>query len=123
MMKTVLLALIIALTATPALCGNILIPGYDTIHFSADKTVQEVRFRNPIENSCSFMMSLTLADGTPVWIADELLYPGEMFMRIDLEKTLRRGTYRNAKMKYECFSLEDNARMNGAEIKLTIEAE
>ena len=122
MMKTALFTLALFLTASPALCGNILIPGYETLHFKAGQITQDVFFRNPEGNSCSFRMILTLEDGTPVWIADDLLSPGEVFLKIDLERTLERGTYRNATMKYECYSLEGSVRMNGAEIKLTIEA-
>ena len=118
-----LLCIALLLAASPALCENILIPGYETLHFKAGQITQDVFFRNPEENICSFRITLTLADGTPVWIADDVLYPGEVFTKIDLERTLARGIYREARMKYECFSLEDNVRMNGAEIKLTIEAE
>ncbi|MBQ2617144.1 MAG: hypothetical protein IJF90_09810, partial [Synergistaceae bacterium] len=68
-------------------------------------------------------MSLTLSNGLPVWTADDVLNPGEAFLRIDLERKLAPGTYRNAVMKYECYSLEDMSRLNGAEIRVTIEAE
>lgn len=123
MMKTALLALALFLTASPAFCGNILIPGYDTLHFKAGEITQNVLFRNPEENECRFRMSLTLENGLPVWIADDVLNPGEAFLSIDLERKLARGIYRNAVMKYECYSLEDNYRLNGAEIRVTIKAE
>ena len=123
MMKTALLTFTLILAASPALCGNILIPGYDTLHFKAGKIEQEVLFRNPEENTCCFRMSLTLSNGLPVWTADDVLNPGEAFLRIDLERKLAPGTYRNAVMKYECYSLEDMSRLNGAEIRVTIEAE
>ena len=79
MKRTALPALIIALTASPVLCGNILIPGYETLHFKAGQVTQDVSFRNPEENICSFRMSLTLEDGTPVWIADDLIFCGDDF--------------------------------------------
>ena len=121
MLKKFLLAFIISLTSVSALSANIFIPGYDTIHFKAGKITQEVMFRNPIENKCSFMMRLTLEDGTEVWTADQLLYPGEAFIKIDLEHVLERGIYRNAVMKYECYTLDGGARLNGAEIRITLE--
>ena len=120
-MKTALLTLALFLTASPALCGNILIPGYETLHFKAGQITQDVFFRNPEENICSFRMSLTLADGTPVWIADDILNPGEVFLKIDLEHPMTPGFYRNAKMKYECSAVEDGYRMNGAEMRVNIE--
>ena len=122
-MKTALLTLALLLTASPALCADILIPGFDTIHFKAGEITQNVRFRNPAENNCSFRMSIYLEDGSLVWSADDTLEPGEAFLRIDLERKLERGVYPNALMKYECYSLEDMTRLNGAEIRVTIEAE
>ena len=121
MKRTALPALIIALTASPVLCGNILIPGYETLHFKAGQVTQDVSFRNPEENICSFRMSLTLEDGTPVWIADDLLNPGEVFLKIDLEHAMTPGFYRNAKMKYECSAVKGGYRMNGAEIRVNID--
>ena len=120
-MKTVLLALIIALTATPALCGNILLPGYEVIHFKADSIEQDVFFRNPEENECSFRMSITLPDGTLVWRSKDVLNPGEVFLKIDLEKKLRRGIYLNALLKYENWSLDGLYRLNGAEMRVTLD--
>lgn len=120
-MKTVLLALIIALTTSTAPCEGTLIPGYDTLHFKAGQITQDVFFRNPSENICTFRMSLTLADGTPVWIADDVLNPGEVFLKIDLEHAMRPGFYRKAKLKYECIAVEGGYRMNGAELRVNIE--
>lgn len=122
MMKAALLALILSLSSCPAHCTDILIPGYETLHFKAGEITQNVIFRNPEENTCSFRMSIHLQDGTEIWTADDVLNPGEAFLRIDLERVLERGTYRNAVMKYECYS-PDGTRLNGAEIRLTIEAE
>lgn len=121
MMKTALLTLALLLTASPALCADILIPGFDTIHFKAGEITQDVLFRNPQENQCSFMMSIYLENGTEVWTADDVLNPGEAFLKIDLEQKLARGIYRNAVMKYECYSLDDGVRLNGADIRVTIE--
>lgn len=121
MMKTALLMLSFLLTASTALCGNILIPGYETLHFKTGEITQDVLFRNPSENQCSFKMSIYLEDGTEVWTADDVLNPGEAFLKIDMTKKLARGIYRNAVMKYECYSLDDGARLNGADIRVTIE--
>ena len=122
-MKTALLTFTLILAASPALCGNILIPGYDVIHFKAGEITQDVFFRNPSENECSFRMSICLEDGTEIWTADDVLNPGEVFLRIDLERAIPKGRYSNALMKYECYSVHDGSRLNGAEIRVTIEAE
>ena len=124
-MKTAYFALILSLllTANSALCAGIQIPGYDVIHFKAGKIQQDVFFRNPSENPCCFRMTLTLASGVPVWISDDVLYPGEVFTKIDLEREMKPGIYRNAVLKYECYSVEGMHKMNGAEIRLTLKFE
>ncbi|MBQ3454791.1 MAG: hypothetical protein IJG36_00010 [Synergistaceae bacterium] len=124
-MKKILLAVTLALTlsAAPALCAGIQIPGYDVIHFKAGKIQQDVFFRNPENNPCCFRMSITLASGVPVWISDDVLYPGEVFTKIDLEREMKPGIYRNAVLKYECYSVEGLYKMNGAEIRVTLQFE
>ena len=122
-MKALLLALILALTAAPAFCAGIQIPGYDVIHFKAGKIQQDVFFRNPENNPCCFRMTLSLASGVPVWVSDDVLYPSEVFTRIDLEQPLKPGVYRNAVLKYECYSVDGLYKMNGAEIRVTLKVD
>ena len=125
MMKTAHFALILALvlTANIAFCAGIQIPGYDVIHFKAGKIQQDVFFRNPSENPCCFKMSINLASGVPVWIADDVLYPGEVFTKIDLEQEMKPGVYHSAILKYECYSVDGLYRMNGAEIRVTLKVD
>ena len=99
--------------------ANIAIPGYETLSFAAGKTAQIVRLTNPPENACTFVLSLTLDDGTTLWTG-EAISPGEAFTRITLSKALDAGEY-PATLHYDCFSLQDNTPLNGAEIQLTIE--
>ena len=121
-MKTAYFALILSLllTANSALCAGIQIPGYDVIHFKAGKIQQDAFFRNPSDNPCCFRMSITLASGVPVWISDDVLYPGEVFTKIDLEREMKPGIYRGATLKYECYSVDGMYKMNGAEIRVTL---
>jgi len=97
---------------------NIAIPGYETLSLAAGKTAQTVYLKNPPENAAAFVMTLTLDDGTALWTG-EALQPGEAFTRITLQKALRAGEY-GATLRYDCFSLNDNTPLNGAEIKLTL---
>lgn len=117
------LILVLVLSASPAICAGIQIPGYDTIHFKAREIKQSVFFRNPEDNPCCFRMTLSLASGVPVWVSDDVLYPGEVFTKIDLEREMKPGIYRNAVLKYECYSVEGMHKMNGAEIRLTLKFE
>ena len=105
--------------ATPGSGENIAIPGYEKLDFAAGKTVQTVNLKNPPENACTFVLSLTLDDGTTLWTG-EALKPGEAFTRITLTRALDAGEY-PATLHYDCYTIEDNQPLNGAEIKLTLE--
>lgn len=99
---------------------SIAIPGYDSFHFKAGQTFQQITLHNPEENTCYFKMSLVLEDGTVIWTSD-LLEPGMAFTSIELTKPLEAGTYSDAALKCDCYSLKNQAQLNGAEIKVTIE--
>ena len=93
--------------ANPGSGENIAIPGYEKLSFEAGKTAQAVNLKNPPENACTFVLTLTLdEDGTTLWTG-KALSPGE--------------TFTPATLHYDCFSLQDNTPLNGAEIQLTIE--
>ena len=105
--------------ATSGSGENIAIPGYEKLTFAAGKTAQNVNLKNPPENACTFVLTLTLEDGETLWTG-EALQPGEAFTRITLTRALDAGEY-PATLRYACFSLNDNTPLNGAEIQLTIE--
>ena len=105
--------------ANPGSGANIAIPGYEKLDFAAGKTAQTVSLKNPAENACAFVLSLTLDDGTTLWTG-EALSPGETFTRITLNRALDKGSYA-ATLHYDCYTTEDNKPLNGSEIKLTIE--
>ena len=106
--------------ANPGSGENIAIPGYEKLSFAAGKTAQAVNLKNPPENACTFVLTLTLdEDGTTLWTG-KALSPGEAFTRITLTRALDAGDY-PATLHYDCFSLQDNTPLNGAEVKLTIE--
>ena len=104
--------------ANPGSGENIAIPGYETLSLAAGEKTQTVYLKNPPENAAAFVMTLTLDDGETLWTG-EALQPGEAFTRITLQKALRAGEY-GATLRYDCFSLNDNTPLNGAEIKLTL---
>ena len=105
--------------ANPGSGENIAIPGYETLSLAAGKTAQAVNLKNPPENACTFVLTLTLEGGETLWTG-EALSPGEAFTHITLSKALDAGEY-PATLHYDCFSLNDNTPLNGAEIQLTIE--
>ena len=105
--------------ANPGSGENIAIPGYEKLDFAAGKTAQIVDLKNPAENNCVFVLSLTLEDGTTLWTG-KALQPGEAFTRITLSRALDAGEY-PAMIHYDCYTIEDNQPLNGAEIQLTLE--
>ena len=105
--------------ANPGSGANIAIPGYEKLSFAAGKTAQAVNLKNPPENACTFVLALTLEGGETLWTG-KALSPGEAFTRVTLTRALDAGEY-PATRHYDCFSLNDNTPLNGAEIQLTIE--
>ena len=105
--------------AAPGSGANIAIPGYEKLDFAAGKTAQTVNLKNPPENACTFVLTLTLEGGETLWTG-KALSPGAAFTRITLSKALDAGEY-PATLHYDCFSLSDNTPLNGADVKLTIE--
>ena len=126
------LALVLALTAcgaggdkverfaeaAPGSGENIAIPGYEKLSFEAGKTAQAVKLKNPAENACTFVLNLSLTDGETLWTG-EALSPGEAYTRITLSKALDTGDY-PATLHYDCYTIEDNQPLNGAEIQLEV---
>ena len=105
--------------AAPGSGVNIAIPGYEKLSFAAGKSAQAVNLKNPPENACTFVLTLTLEGGETLWTGEEL-QPGEAFTRITLSKALDAGEY-PATLHYDCYSIADNTPLNGAEIQLTLE--
>ena len=99
---------------------SISIPGYEGINLKADTKQQTIGFPNPAENTCYFQISLYLEDGTLLWQSD-LVKPGMISEPLVLNQTLTAGSYPNAKLKYDCFTVDKNRTpLNGAETKLTL---
>ena len=105
--------------AYPGSGESISIPGYEKLSFAAGKTAQTVNLKNPLENACTFVLTLTLEDGETLWTG-KALSPGEAFTRITLTRALDAGEY-PATLHYDCYTIEDNQPLNGAEIQLTLE--
>ena len=105
--------------ANPGSGENIAIPGYEKLDFAAGKTAQTVNLKNPAENACTFVLTLMLTGGETLWTG-KALSPGEAFTRITLTKALDAGSYA-ATLHYDCYTIEDNTPLNGAEIQLTLE--
>lgn len=106
--------------AAPGSGASIAIPGFDVLTFQAGQTAQAVNLQNPAQNACAFVMTLSLEGGEVLWTG-EALSPGQAFTRINLLRALEPGQY-PATLHYECYTLNDQTPLNGAETQLTLEA-
>lgn len=99
---------------------SIAIPGYEGIALKADTKQQTIGFPNPAQNSCYFQITLSLEDGTVLW-QSELVEPGEISDPIKLSEPLAKGTYANAVLKFDCYTMDGTmTALNGAATKMTI---
>lgn len=98
---------------------TITIPGIDGLNLKAGQLNQLVDFCNPSQNKCYFQISLFLSDGTLMWKSDYIA-PSEEISEITLFKELQRGLYKNCRLVYDCYSLNDKSQLNSGEVKLEI---
>lgn len=99
---------------------SIAIPGYEMLELKAGSKEQSLCMPNPPQNCCYFQICLYLEDGTLLW-KSELIDPGTNSKPMVLSKTLEKGTYPNAILRYSCYRMdEDLSPLNGAETKLTL---
>lgn len=80
---------------------------------------QKVDFYNPDENNCLFLISLYLSDDTLIWQSD-LIRPSEHITQITLKQKLQRGLYRNCRLVYDCYTLDEKNILNGGQVKIEI---
>lgn len=100
--------------------NTISIPGYEGLTLRADSLEQTVSLNNPIQNTCCFVITLYLEDGTRLWQSD-YIKPGETSSPIVLNQPLEKGNYPNAVLQYSCFKMDsEKTPLNGAETKLTL---
>lgn len=99
---------------------SIAIPGYEMLELKAGIKEQSLCMPNPPQNCCYFQICLYLEDGTLLW-QSELIEPGTNSKPIVLSKTLEKGMYPNAILRYSCYRMDESlAPLNGAETKLTL---
>jgi len=99
---------------------TIAIPGYSQLVMKAGKVSQTVALHNPAENPCYFVITIALPDGTGIYRSG-MLEPGQKTSEINLSQTLEAGTYKEAILRYACYSVKDKTPMNGADMKFTLE--
>ena len=101
---------------------SIKIPAVTGIYMRAGQRNQTVDFYNPKENTCYFVISLYLSDDTLIYISD-MIAPAEHIKEIMLLQELKRGIYRNCRLVYNCYSLDNKTQLNGSNVVLEINAQ
>ncbi|GET15460.1 tRNA (uracil-5-)-methyltransferase [Ligilactobacillus agilis] len=100
--------------------GTLAIPGYESMTMKAGTKAQKVNLYNPKENKCYFRLSIYLPDGTKVW-QSQMIKPGKAIYNLNLNQTLKAGTYKNCTLRYECFALSKKlVPLNGSQINFTL---
>ena len=98
----------------------ITIPGFELMTLKARENTQTVNLYNPAQNICYFEVSLCLPEGTEIFRSG-LIAPGQTVEKIELVHTLEAGRYEGAILKYDCFTLDNLAPLNGAVIEIDLE--
>lgn len=105
-----------AVDASP---NSITIPAVSGINLKSGQLHQKVDFYNPKENQCYFVISIYLSDDTLIYKSDYLA-PAETITEITLLQTLQKGTYRNCRIVYNCYTLDNKATLNSGDVKIEI---
>ena len=106
--------------ATPTPADTIAIPGYEGLTLRAG---EDLCLANPEQNTCYFVITLSLADGTPLW-QSSYIPPGEASDPIRLQEPLEPGVYPDAQLTYACFRMDEALTpLNGAQMELTLRVE
>lgn len=75
--------------------------------FAADSLNQEVNIENPAQNTCEFVVSIYLGDGTMLY-QSERIRPGDCVTDIQITQTLKMGIYKNSVIAYRFYNADDS---------------
>lgn len=98
---------------------SIIIPGVNGMNLKSNQLKQKVDFYNPDKNNCYFRITLYLSDDTLIWQSN-LIEPSKHITEIKLNQALQRGLYRNCRLVYDCYTLDEKSPLNGGQVKLEI---
>lgn len=100
---------------------KITIPAVTGLNMVSGQLNQNVDFYNPNTN-CVFQLSLYLSDDTLLYQSD-FLNPSECISEIELSQELKRGTYKNCRLVFDCFTLtETKEPLNSGTVIMEITA-
>ena len=98
------------------------IPCITGLNFKSGQLEQSVDFYNPDTNQCYFVISLYLSDNTLIYKSG-YLEPSKHIKKINLTQELQRGLYKNCRLLYQCYTLDNKSQLNSGEAKLEINSQ
>ena len=100
---------------------QIIIPTSNGLELVSGERNQSVDFYNPKSNNCYIRISVYLSDNTLIYRSG-LLKPDHRIKDIQLNTILAKGTYKNCKIVYDCYSLTNKKALNNASMKIEIKS-
>lgn len=100
---------------------SIIVTGFEKMRLKAGTYSQECDLLyNSSANTCAMVFSLYLPDGS-IFYRSEPVKPGERIEKMEIDQLLTAGTYEGCRLSYDCYDLETDAALNGADIDFTLE--
>lgn len=94
--------------------NSISVPGFERLIVQG-KTLHAADITNPTRNTCYFVVSIILADGTVVYRSG-VLARGQVVGTVELIQSLSQGRYEGTIARYSCYAIENMQPLNGADI-------
>lgn len=107
-------------TTVSSTSGGIQIPGFEKLTFNAGTRSQTAKLVNPPENSCYFILTMSLPDGVEIYRSD-FLKPGDETTTISLSRDVPAGVYENCVLRYDCYDPDTLQALNGATNSFVLE--
>ena len=97
----------------------ITIQGFSEFHAKSDEVTQDFTFCNPKDNNCYMDIEFHLPDGTKLFEVKRI-EPRYVIKKVEFLKTMKDGIYENCTFNINCYSMNDNRKLNGATMNVTL---
>lgn len=97
----------------------ITIQGFSEFHAKSDEVTQDFTFCNPKDNNCYMDIEFLLPDGTKLFEVKRI-EPRYVIKKVEFLKTMKDGIYENCTFNINCYSMNDDTKLNGATMNVTL---
>lgn len=98
---------------------KISIPGFEAWTIEAGEEKVSTHFYNPEQNTCYFVLTVTLDETDEVIYESKYLKPGQHLYEVELTKALEAGEYQ-ATLHYSTYAIHDLSPQNGANLPFSL---